>query len=406
MSSSNSSVVMSGMVVLENPQDISPRVTAFKALIWVGGAGLEQRQACLRYFRSEFEETPEYPPVGLYNVTFVAAKMEPGFEVNEEGEEERLKYHLFTLLQALDVDDPNAAWTINPCQQICVHVCCAVTSDDQKAATFTAAPEQYTSIAADAKRAAEENGRLAASGIKPTPYAKRYCGFSGFLTGISGALEGEKMVDRFRIAVDTIAFMGAVVSSVPKAKSTPKNTDSKMKASRTWSYSTPVTGNKRRRPNSGDAGPSSSPSINAVQSKHDLRKAQQEWRRRKAKASLRDQSYELSVLKKEELLLGQLQQELLELGQKVHLLSAKFRQPRAEPRHFIIPISQGPVSEEPCIYCTPQQSVVFPVEKEEQKRDGPHSRPHSVPLPVEQEEEVELKNNFETFPVSFVRTER
>ncbi|KAJ7933273.1 hypothetical protein B0H13DRAFT_1856302 [Mycena leptocephala] len=38
--------------------------------------------------------------------------------------------------------------------------------------------------------------------------------------------------------------------------------------------------------------------------KLDLRKARQEWRRRKAKASLRGQSYELSVLKKEELLLG------------------------------------------------------------------------------------------------------
>jgi hypothetical protein len=111
-------------------------------------------------------------------------------------------------------------------------------------------------------------------------------------------------------------------------------------------------------------------------------------------------------LKKEELLLGQLQPELLELGQKIHLLSAKLRPPRAEPRHFIIPISQGPVSEEPCIYCTPQQSVVFPVEKEKQKRDGPLSRPHSVPLLVKQEEEVELKNNFETLPVSFVHTER
>ncbi|KAJ7842052.1 hypothetical protein B0H13DRAFT_2286823 [Mycena leptocephala] len=139
-----------------------------------------------------------------------------------------------------------------------------------------------------------------------------------------------------------------------------------------------------------------SPSLTSV------RRNKYEWRRRKAKASLRGQSYELNVLKKEELLLGQLQQELLELGQKVHLLSAKLRQPRAGPRYFIIPIFQGPVS---CIYCTPQQSVVFPVEKEEQKRDGPLSRPHSVPLPVEQEEEVELKNNFETFPVSFVRTE-
>ncbi|KAJ7865910.1 hypothetical protein B0H14DRAFT_3133300 [Mycena olivaceomarginata] len=101
--------------------------------------------------------------------------------------------------------------------------------------------------------------------------------------------------------------------------------------------------------------PTSTPGCDFIQlrlmehPKLDLRKAQQEWRRRKAKASLRGQSYELS--------------ELLELGQK--------------------------------------QSVVFPVEKEEQKRDGPLSRPHSVPLPVEQEEEVELKNNFETFPVSF-----
>ncbi|KAJ7878395.1 hypothetical protein B0H14DRAFT_3858844 [Mycena olivaceomarginata] len=289
MSSSNSSVVMTGMVVLEDPEYPSPRVTTFKSLIWVGGAGLEQIQARLRYFRSETEDTPEYPKVGLYNITFVASKMEPGFDVNEEDEEEQSKYHLvgdikkFTLLQALDVDDPNATWTINPCQQIGVHVCCAVTSDDQKAATFTAAPEQYTSIAADAKRTAEENGRVAAksvfplsayiedspsfkNGSKPTPFAKRYCGFTGFLTGMSSALEGEKMVDRFRISVDTIAFMGAVAfAPVTKTKGTPQNSGSKKTAisSRTWSYSTPVTGNKRRRPNGDDEGPSSSPSISS-----------------------------------------------------------------------------------------------------------------------------------------------
>ncbi|KAJ7431114.1 hypothetical protein B0H11DRAFT_1920008 [Mycena galericulata] len=285
--SSSSSVVMSGMIILENPQTISPRVIAFRASIYIGSLGLEDIRGYLRYFKpSNSEDTPGYPEVGLYSVTFTAAKMQPEFEINEPDEDERAKYHLvgdiktLCLLQARDPDDPEAPWTINPCQQLCVHICCAVTSDDQTAATFTAAPEQYTSIAADAKRAAEDKGEVAAKSIfpltgffedsprfknckKPTPYTDRYCGFSGLLTGISSALEEKKMVDRFRIAVDTIAFMGSIPGAAPKAKATPQNFsfDNKVRApGRTWSYSTPVTGNKRRKPNDDDAGPSSSPS--------------------------------------------------------------------------------------------------------------------------------------------------
>ncbi|KAJ7484048.1 hypothetical protein B0H11DRAFT_2416331 [Mycena galericulata] len=276
--SSSSSVVMSGMVILENPQPISTRVTAFRASIYIGSLGLEDIRSYLRYFKLlNSEDTPGYPEVGLYSVTFTAAKMQPEFEINEPDEDERAR---LCLLQARDPDDPEAPWTINPCQQLCVHICCAVTSDDQTAATFTAAPEQYTSIAADAKRAAEDKGEVAAKSIfpltgffedsprfknckKPTPYTDRYCGFSGFLIGISSALEEKKMVDRFRIVVDTIAFMGSIPGAAPKAKATPQisSFENKGKApGRTWSYSTPVAGNKRRKPNNDDAGPSSSPS--------------------------------------------------------------------------------------------------------------------------------------------------
>lgn len=140
------------------------------------------------------------------------------------------------LLQAWDPDDPAATWTIDPRQQVCVHVCCLVTTDDQRAGTFTATPEQYTSVAADAKRAQEEKGEVVhkptfplcgyfedlprfSKSKKPTPYSNRYCGFSGFLTGMSSALEGEKMVDRFRISVDTVAFLGG-----PAAPAAPKGT--------------------------------------------------------------------------------------------------------------------------------------------------------------------------------------
>ncbi|KAJ7610541.1 hypothetical protein DFH06DRAFT_1148086 [Mycena polygramma] len=166
-------------------------------------------------------------------------------------------------------------------KHVSVHVCCTVTTDDQAAATFTATPEQYTSAFADAKRAAEAEGnRVQPSAFpligyipdshrfqnvkKPTPFSKRYCGFTGFLTGVSSALECEKMVDRFRIEVDTVAFLGAAApSSGPKstpASSQASGSGSAPKKGR-WSFNpSDKSLGKRRRDDSEDGGPTSSPS--------------------------------------------------------------------------------------------------------------------------------------------------
>ncbi|KAJ7653366.1 hypothetical protein DFH06DRAFT_949069, partial [Mycena polygramma] len=200
------------------------------ASVFVGSPGYEDIRGSLRFFK-EAENKTEYPKVGLYQATFTAAKKESGFDVHVSDPEEEAKFLFvgdikkFCLLQALDTEDPDGSWTIDPCQQVSVHVCCTVTTDDQAAATFTATPEQYTSAFADAKRAAEAEGNRAQPSAfpligyipdshrfqnvkKPTPFSKRYCGFTGFLTGVSSALECEKMVDRFRIEVDTVAFLG------------------------------------------------------------------------------------------------------------------------------------------------------------------------------------------------------
>ncbi|KAJ6575295.1 hypothetical protein B0H19DRAFT_1128079 [Mycena capillaripes] len=243
--SSNSSVIISGLVVLEDPRVVSPRVTVFTAAIYVGSEN--NLLGSLRYFKDDDDGTVEYPQVGLYHLTFAAAKREPEFEVYTQDavELEKLVFvgdiKKLCLLEALEAQDSENSeepmWTIDPRQRVSVHVCCAVTTDNQQAATFTATPEQYTSAFADTKRAAETNGvpfpkstfPLLGSipdshrfkGIKkPTPYSNRYCGFTGYLTGMSSALEGTKVVDRFTIDVDTVAFLGNVVAALPKATPT------------------------------------------------------------------------------------------------------------------------------------------------------------------------------------------
>ncbi|KAF8176818.1 hypothetical protein K438DRAFT_1770296 [Mycena galopus ATCC 62051] len=156
-----------------------------------------------------------------------------------------------TALERYLDEDPASYHIVGDIKKLNVHVCCAVTTDDQSAGIFTATPEQYTSAFADVKRAAAEESAGRGSGSvpakalakktcfpvvgyfvldsshlsnakkKPIPYSGRYCGFSGYLTGMSSALEGQKMIDRFRVEVHTVAFMGSVTA--PKA--TPIHSD-------------------------------------------------------------------------------------------------------------------------------------------------------------------------------------
>ncbi|KAJ7831039.1 hypothetical protein B0H13DRAFT_1915658 [Mycena leptocephala] len=281
MNANNSSVILSGITILESPQAISSRVLAFTATIYIGNSGMEDIQGSLRYFRPDTNVLPSpeedkeyvrknYPAVGLYHVKFTAARKEAAEQAKFlfVGDIKELR-----LLEALDLEAPEPSWTINPCHRLSVYVCCAVATSDQATATFTAAPEQFTAAFSDAKRAAEaahtiplkslfpliacipDSHRFKDGKMKPTP----------MLTGIAAflaTLPGEKMVNRFYIEVDTIAFLGNVVATAPSAKSTPVQSTSQASGSSTkkprWSYPTKTTLGKRKDNN--DGAPSSSPS--------------------------------------------------------------------------------------------------------------------------------------------------
>ncbi|KAJ7848895.1 hypothetical protein B0H13DRAFT_2361664 [Mycena leptocephala] len=190
-----------------------------------------------------------------------------GFLSSHMGSSEQAKF-LFVgdikelrLLEALDLEAPEPSWTINPC-----HGSLFMSAARWQRATKLLPPSllhQSSSLPPfDAKRAAEaahtiplkslfpliacipDSHRFKDGKMKPTPYANRYCGFSGYLP------------------VDTIAFLGNVVATAPSAKSTPVQSTSQASGSSTkkprWSYPTKTTLGKRKDNN--DGAPSSSPS--------------------------------------------------------------------------------------------------------------------------------------------------
>ncbi|KAJ7908547.1 hypothetical protein B0H13DRAFT_1878582 [Mycena leptocephala] len=242
---------------------------------------MEDIQGSLRYFRPDTDALPSpeedkeyvkknYLAVGLYHVKFTAAKKEAGIEVYTSDVAEQAKF-LFVgdikelcLLEASDLEAAEPSWTINLCHRLSVYICCAVVASDQPTATFTAAPEQYTAAFADAKRAADCPCYNTAQIHFPS--ACLHPGFA-LLQGQEKEAhplrqQGEKMVDRFYIEVDTIAFLGNVVAAAPSAKSTPVQSTSQASGSAAkkprWSYSTKTALGKHK--DSGNGASSSSPS--------------------------------------------------------------------------------------------------------------------------------------------------
>ncbi|KAJ7926782.1 hypothetical protein B0H13DRAFT_1862026 [Mycena leptocephala] len=227
---------------------------------------MEDIQGSLHYFRPDTDVLPfpeedkeyvkeNYPAVGLYHVKL----QEAGIEVYTSDVAEQAKT-LFVgdikelcLLEALELEAAEPSWTINPCHQLSVYVFCTVVASDQPTATFTAAPEQLPILLKsifpllacilDSHRFKDGKKTL-------IPYANRYCGFSGYLTGVRSTLEGEKMVDHFYIEVDTIAFLGNVVAAAPSVKSTPVQLTSQASGSAAkkprWSYPTKTALGKRK----------------------------------------------------------------------------------------------------------------------------------------------------------------
>ncbi|KAJ7245229.1 hypothetical protein C8J57DRAFT_1524360 [Mycena rebaudengoi] len=114
-------------------------------------------------------------------------------------------------------------WCIHPRERIYANLCGVCIQGDKNTATFTMDIEQYTTSFADLTKQAAEDCQITAyksifpsSGHipdsprfvrgKPIPHAKKYTAVGGYLVGLSSSLIDEKVIDRFRIEVDTVAL--------------------------------------------------------------------------------------------------------------------------------------------------------------------------------------------------------
>ncbi|KAJ7730721.1 hypothetical protein B0H14DRAFT_2178036, partial [Mycena olivaceomarginata] len=212
--SSSSFATVTALTVLENPRKASPRTTVFTSHLFLGAPGLEKILGSVRYYS---EDDGEYPEVGVYQATMAVSK-----------------FHLFINLLPLthffqfyligDLDSPAVA-NIDLVRRPYMNICGAVTRSDSTAATFTLDADQYTSAFAEQQKSAATDNNVAAQksvfpalgfipdsprykSKKPVPWVKKYVAFGGYLTGISASLEGETLQERFRIEVDSIAFLG------------------------------------------------------------------------------------------------------------------------------------------------------------------------------------------------------
>ncbi|KAJ6462875.1 hypothetical protein C8R45DRAFT_1107949 [Mycena sanguinolenta] len=241
--SSASSVTVSALTILENPCKASPRMTVFTSHLYIGAPDLEKIQGSVRYYS---EQDGEYPDIGVYHVTMAVAKMEKGVNVFTTDAKDEAEYSFVGDIKSFfligELDSPAVA-NIDLAQRPYVNVCGAVTRSDTTAATFTLDVEQYTTAFADqAKQAAEDAKKRAVDAAanptttfaaapiplksvfpvtghipdsprykskKPVPWVKRFVSFGGYITGVSAALEGETIKERFLIDVENIAFLGS-----------------------------------------------------------------------------------------------------------------------------------------------------------------------------------------------------
>ncbi|KAJ7238905.1 hypothetical protein C8J57DRAFT_1373219 [Mycena rebaudengoi] len=224
-----------------------------------------------------------WPNAGLYRLRMAIVKLEPGVNVHDTPENAS-KYSFVGDIKDLTLleEASGQGWCIDPRERVYARVCGVVIEDDKKKATFTMDAEQYTSSFADlAKQAAQDPKITAQKSIfpifgyipdsprfgtkKPVPFAKKFTSFGGYLVGLSSELEGEKLIECFRIEVDTIAL--GLGTFVPMAVSTPASASiastSSTSNKRGWSYDA-VSGPRAKRGKKGDddddTAPSSSPS--------------------------------------------------------------------------------------------------------------------------------------------------
>ncbi|KAF8181233.1 hypothetical protein K438DRAFT_1976330 [Mycena galopus ATCC 62051] len=259
--SSSSFATISALTVLENPRKASSRTTVFDCHIWVGSPAVQKILGSVRFYS---EEEAEYPDAGVYHAVIAVAKMDKDINVfSDDKSEFSFVGDIKTFSLIGDLDSPAIA-NLDLARRAYVTICGA-----------------YTSAFAEQHKLATEKGTVfaAKSGFpivghfpdipryktkKPVPWAKKFVSLGGYLTGISTALEGSSLVERFQVEVDNIAFLGSFTPLASTPSSTSMSTatsDTSSSKKPRFSYTSKIAAGKRRRDDNGEGGaPTSSPS--------------------------------------------------------------------------------------------------------------------------------------------------
>ncbi|KAJ7632869.1 hypothetical protein FB45DRAFT_913765 [Roridomyces roridus] len=143
------------------------------------------------------------------------------------------------MLQLICDSESPMFMTIDLAQPMFLFVSGVTVRSDTNAGTFTVDAEQFTSQHGEQRAVAGFAGKsvLPIVGFfpdsprfrtkKPVPWKNRYVAIGGWLRGISSSLEGETLIERFRVEVEHIAFLGTYTApATPIASSSSSSGDS------------------------------------------------------------------------------------------------------------------------------------------------------------------------------------
>ncbi|KAJ7181947.1 hypothetical protein C8R46DRAFT_1186841 [Mycena filopes] len=214
---------LEGPMILENAHQISRKVTLLDVFVYIGPSEDDVLKGAVRYFNNS-DDTEVVIKNGMYQCQIKPAQKDSDANATDG-------VHFIGDLKSFYAVETEL-------HRSYLTVAGVVTKSSPETGTFEAESEQYTLSYADAKKTAEDAAARASvpavlpprpllgiSGYfnsqrykknKPVPYLDKYTLVSGLVTGVSEALEGSAVKQRFLIVFDDVVFIN-LSGGLPKA---------------------------------------------------------------------------------------------------------------------------------------------------------------------------------------------
>ncbi|KAJ7161538.1 hypothetical protein C8R46DRAFT_1353438 [Mycena filopes] len=231
---------LEGPMILENAHQISRKVTLLDVFVYIGPSEDDVLKGAVRYFNNS-DDTEVVIKNGMYQCQIKPAQKDSDANATDGvhfiGDLKSACAPWSSCIVIL-LNVPKFYAVETELHRSYLTVAGVVTKSSPETGTFEAESEQYTLSYADAKKTAEDAAARASvpavlpprpllgiSGYfnsqrykknKPVPYLDKYTLVSGLVTGVSEALEGSAVKQRFLIEVDDVVFIN-LSGGLPKA---------------------------------------------------------------------------------------------------------------------------------------------------------------------------------------------